>query len=264
MNILLTGSKGYIARGIQNSLGHKYHFTCINRDVFDLTNYQDTNTWFKNNDIYFDAVIHTAISGGNRLKTENSTILDNNIRMYLNLLECKPYYKKFINIGSGAETNLNSFYGLSKKMISSSIGDKSNFFNLRVYALFDEKEDSRRFIISNILKYSNNINMLIHKNKYMDFMYFLDFISIIDTYLQNHNMPKSYDCVYNNKYSLLDIANIINELNTYKVNIDVLDKNNDVNYIGNYTNIGLDYIGLEQGINQVYRKIYNEKNMVRS
>lgn len=263
-NILLTGSKGYIATGIKKYLGDKYNFISINRDTFDLTDYKKTQQWFQNNDTYYDAIIHTAIVGGNRLKTETSSILDENIKMYLNLLEAQHYYKKFINIGSGAEKLCDSFYGLSKKIISSSMSDKLGFFNLRVYALFDENEDNRRFILSNILRYTNNTTMLVHKNKYMDFMYFLDFIAVLDNYLQKDNLFKSFDCVYNIKYSLLDIATIINKLDLHKVDIQIIDKNNDVDYIGHYTDIGLNYIGLEQGITQTYRKIFYEKNMVCS
>jgi hypothetical protein len=57
---------------------------------------------------------------------------------------------------------------------------------------------------------------------------------------------------------MLDIINIINGLDSYKVDINF--KNNDFssNYIGDFIDLGLKYIGLEQGIRNVYNKLKNE------
>jgi nucleoside-diphosphate-sugar epimerase len=265
MNILLTGSNGYIGSNIIRYLGNIYNITTINRQTFDLRNYEHTKQWFSglNSNIYFDAVIHTAIVGGNRLRSDDSSILDDNIRMYLNLLNHRHYFKKFINIGSGAERTMSdSFYGLSKKIISSSISDKLNFYNLRIYAVFDDRENIRRFIKSNIQRYLNKENLVIHQNKFMDFIYFPDFISILNKYLKFNNIPKNIDCVYKEKHTLLDIAKIINRLDCYSTNIEIQNNNNDIDYIGEYNNINIDFIGLEQGIIKTYREIKNEKNMV--
>lgn len=261
-NILLTGSNGYIAKGIYDYLGLKYNIIKINRNIFDLTNYEFTKDWFKQTDLYFDVIIHTAISGGNRLVTESSETLDNNLRMYLNLLEFRSRYDKFINMGSGAEYNLDSFYGLSKKVIDRSMYDKNKFYNLRIYGLFDHKETDRRFIKSNIQRYINQENIIIHSNKYMDFIYFPDFIQIIRTYIESSDLPKTFDCVYDNKYSLIDIAQIINKLDRHSVDIEIKNSINDSDYIGSYYNLNIPYLGLAQGILQTYRKIKDEKNMV--
>lgn len=269
MNILLTGSHGYIGSGIIRHLGELYNIVTINRQIFDLRDTYATKQWFAalDDNTYFDIVIHTAIKGGNRLQKDTSNILDDNLIMYLNLLNHKERYKKFINIGSGAEKYYpDSFYGLSKKTIATSILDKEDFYNLRIYGIFDEYELDRRLIKSSIYKYLNNQNIIIYQNKYMDFIYFNDFISILKQYINLNNtpMPKNIDCVYKDKYMLTDIANIINRLDTSKVKIMIQNETNDKDYIGEYYNLNTDHIGLIQGIQRTYRKLKDEKNLVRT
>lgn len=260
--ILITGGNGYIAKSLYHKLPDTYQIECISRKNFDLTDSYATQQWFYNK--YYDVVIHTAIKGGNRLIIEDHSILEDNIRMYLNLLQCSNNYNKFINIGSGAETiNPPSFYGMSKKMIDYSVSNRDNFFNIRIYAIFDENELDRRFIKSNLYRYLNKKSLIIYQNKLMDFIYMDDFIQIINKYISIDNLPKSIDCVYKQKYSLLDISNIINNLDDYNVSINIENNINDKSYIGDYYNLGIDYIGLEQGIQITYRKLKNEKSMVR-
>lgn len=265
MNILITGANGYVGSNLYRYLNNKYHITTITRQDFDLINRQQTKNWF--DDKFFDVVIHTAIKGGSRLKADDCSILDDNINMYYNLLSCKQHYNKFINIGSGAEIyNPDSFYGLSKKIISTSTLQKDNFYTLRIYGLFDEYELPSRFIKNSINNYINKNKITIYKNKMMDFIYFQDFLQIITNYIENNELPKDIDCVYKKKYSLLDIANLINQLDNYKIDIDIIDPIADYDYISTTTqsNVYSNFIGLEQGIINSYRKIKNEKDMVCS
>lgn len=254
LSILITGANGYIGSNLKKYLSDSYDIIAINRQDFDLRDEFSSSKWFNNK--YFDVVIHTAIKGGSRLEVDDSSILDDNIRMYLNLLSHKDRYGKFINIGSGAEiSSPQSYYGMSKNVINNSIQDKDNFYSLRIYGIFDENEIERRFIKNNIVRYLNKKDLLIYQNKYMDFIYFPDFIKIIQTYLEKPNLPKTFDCVYQNKYSLIHIANIINTLDNYCVNIQVKNTNNDIDYMGIYHDIHLNYIGLENGILETYKQL---------
>jgi GDP-L-fucose synthase len=254
MNILITGGNGFVGSSIKvylDSINMKS--ISLSRKDFDLSCYESTKEWFIKEDQYFDVVIHTAITGGSRLKEDNYSIIDNNIKMYYNLLANSKYFHRFINLSSGAEySQLNKPYGLSKRTISESMKGKKNFCNLRIYAVFDENELTTRFIKNNINNYMNNTDISILQNKMMDFIYMKDFLSIIHQYIINSNLPNEINCVYSNKCSLLDIANIINSLESKKVNIDILNSGLGESYIGLYTDIGLKFIGIEQGINNMY------------
>ena len=150
MKILITGGNGYIAKSIYPSLHTKYDITTVGRQDFDLTNWDETNKWFEEKQ--FDVVIHTAVVGGSRLKEEDSSIMDQNLKMHYNLLDQQDKYTKFIYFGSGAEYSLNTPYGLSKFIINQSFKDKPNFYNLRIYGVFDENEWETRFIKTCIKK----------------------------------------------------------------------------------------------------------------
>ena len=101
MKILITGGNGYIARSIYSILHNKYDITTIGRKDFDLTDWKQTNEWFQ--DKSFDVIIHTAVSGGSRLKEETDLVIRENLLMYRNLLNHQDKFTKFISFGSGAE-----------------------------------------------------------------------------------------------------------------------------------------------------------------
>ena len=160
MKILITGSNGYIAQSIINSFNHKYEIIGLSRYDADLTVSNDVDNFFKKHK-FFDVIIHTAITGGSRLVVENSDVIDKNLNMYYNLLNHREKYNKFISLGSGAELyHTNTPYGLSKKVIHESILDKQNFYNIRIFGLFDENELPTRFIKSNIIRYIKKESMV--------------------------------------------------------------------------------------------------------
>jgi len=257
MKILITGGDGYIAKCLYKSLCDKYHVTSISRKDLDLTNGKSVIEWFS--DKTFDVVIHCAVKGGSRLKKETYEIADDNLKMYYNLLSCQSRYSKFIHFGSGAELyDVDSPYGLSKHVIRKSILEKNNFFNLRIFAVFNEDELNTRFIKSNIKRYIDKEPIQIHQDKYMDFIYMPDLIKIVETYIKFDNLPKEIDCVYNKTCSLSRIAQIINDLEEYKVEVKIGQGEGKV-YKGSGIPLLIDFIGLKKGIKQVYEKLKNDK-----
>jgi len=259
-NILITGGDGYIAKSIYNNLKDHYNITIVNRNNFDLTDREATNHFFQNR--YFDCVIHAAIKGGSRLEKDPLEVTHINLSMFYNLLANQSKFSKLINFGSGAELGLPTDpYGLSKNVISTLIKNTSYFYNIRVFAVFDENELETRFIKANIKRYINKELMLIHKDRLMDFFYMKDFIEIIKYYLTNKILPKTIDCTYENTLMLSEIANIINNLDTHKVEIKTSNEN-DFAYFGSKMPLeilNIKLVGLEQGLKETYNKL-NESN----
>ena len=256
MKILITGGKGYLGKSIHSALKDMFDVVSISRDDFDLTSHEHLKRYLKGK--YFDVVIHTAVSGGSRLREEKWSDMDNNLLMYYNLLRHKDHYGKLIHLGSGAEDLYkNTPYGLSKYVIKKSIEKQDNFFNLQIFGLFDENELDSRFIKSNLLRYISRKPMQIHMQKKMDFFYMKDLISLL-TYIiktPSKKLQKQAYCSYLEKYSLMEIADMINNLDEYKVDINIANEQG-VDYICNsVTNYGLQYIGLQKGIQEVYLKL---------
>jgi GDP-L-fucose synthase len=257
MKILITGGNGYIGKSLYNALKDKYDVTSINRKDFDLTAFEAMNKFFQGK--YFDVVIHCAVVGGSRLKTDSHKDMDVNLTIYYNLLQHKPHFNKLIHFGSGAEIhNPESPYGLSKKVISNSISEIDNFYNIRIYGVFDENELDTRFIKTNIKKYLNKQSIEIFQDKEMDFFFMEDLIILVQHYINNSNLSKEIDCVYDKTFTLLYITEIINNLENYRVPIVFQSQINGKAYKGKFTDLGLKYIGLKQGIIETYNKLKNE------
>jgi len=253
MKILITGGKGYIAKSLSKILSNKYDITSITRKDFDLTDREATNKWFEKK--YFDVVIHTAVKGGSRLRQEDGNDFYHNLQMFYNLYYNKDKFSKFIHFGSGAELGQpSSPYGLSKKIINDLTQSELGFYNIRIFGVFDENELNTRFIKSNIKRYINKEEIIIHQNKLMDFFYMKDLITLVEYYIKESHLSKITECSYIKKYTLLDIANIINQLSDYKVPIKQLGSLKGDSYIGT-TVPNLELIGLEKGIKEVYNKL---------
>lgn len=261
VKILITGANGYIGKALCNAFKDKYDVTPITRKDADLTNLKEVERIFKNE--YFDVVIHCAAEGGSRLKEDGVSVLDNNLKMYYNLLEHQYNYGKFIHFGSGAQFVKNpTLYGLSKHIIAESMRDKPQFYNIIIYGLFDENELDTRFIKSNIIRYIKGEPILI-QNKKMDFFYMNDLLSLVHHYISdkanNLRKIKTQYAIYGSPItSLLDIANIINDLSFQKVPIYQDVKEVEDYWCGPNRIERWEYIGLKQGIKNVYKKLLNE------
>jgi dTDP-4-dehydrorhamnose reductase len=254
LKILITGGNGYVAKSIQSALGTKYDITTITRQDFDLTNYHATCKFLENK--YFDAVIHTAVVGGSRLKEDDDSVIKQNLDMYYNLINNKEHFGKFITFGSGAELGWPTTpYGYSKRIIAESMLKKDYCLNLRIFAVFDENELDRRFIKSNILRYINREDIVVHQNKLMDFFYMKDLITLVDHHLQvDEWLYNVIDCRYTESRTLVEIAEIINTLDKYRVNISILEDGGKP-YTGNYVGLQIPLIGLENGIRNMYNNL---------
>ena len=87
-----------------------------------------------------------------------------------------------------------------------------------------------------------------------------DLVSLVEYYILNENLPSEVNCSYNEKYTLSNIANIINSLGNYRVNVDYNTEGMTEDYNFKDTNPlpNIPFIGLENGIKQVYNKLVNK------
>jgi UDP-glucose 4-epimerase len=260
MRVLITGANGYIGKTLHNALKDNHKVSGINRQVVDLLDSAAVRSYFNGAD-YFDVVIHCATAGATSPRSEDWNIMDNNLRMYYNLLQNRECYGRLIHFGSGAETYLPSTpYGYSKKVIAKSILNQDNFYNIKIFGVFDENELDTRFIKANIKRYLNKQPMQIDEVKFMDFFYMEDLISVVKYYIGEKKPPKEFDCVYSEtSHTLFGLATLINDLDDYKVEIVYGEKIGD-DYVSKYrSQLPYGFIGLEEGIKNVYYKLKQEK-----
>lgn len=262
MRVLITGANGYIGKSLYNALKDQYEVTTLTRNEADLTNFNQVLNFFE--DKYFDVVIHCAVAGGSRLTKDDWNVIDTNLIMYFNLIQVRSKYNRLIHFGSGAETYMpKEPYGYSKKVIAKSILNQDNFYNLKIFAVFDENELETRFIKANIKKYINKEPIQIHEAKFMDFFYMQDLIKVVEYYINEKEPPKEFDCVYSEAtYTLFGVAMLINKLDNYEVKVAYEDGIGD-DYISKYrSKLPIEFVGLERGIINTYNKIKEWNKLV--
>lgn len=259
LRILITGANGYVGKSLYNSLksNNKYNITLLTRKECDLTNI-DTD-FFQGK--YFDVVIHTAVVGGSRLKEEDDSILEQNLKMWRTLLANRANYGRLIHFGSGAELNPTTPYGVSKQIIRESLLTKDNFYNLRIFGVFDENEWETRFIKTCINNYIAKKPITIYQDRFFSFFYMEDLIILVKYYIDSNSslLDKEYNCVYPLTFTLGEVAEMVNRLDDHKVDILVDNDEWGINYeTSNYARDltkDLDMYGLPRGIRATYNKL---------
>lgn len=256
MKILITGGNGYIEKSIYYALCEKHDITLITKDHLNLIHRDEVKHYFS--DKHFDLVIHTSISGGNRLISDGSNVVSSNLLMYDNLMRCRDKFTRLIHFGSGAEDKADGYYGFSKHIINQLMKLDLKSANIKIYAVFDENELATRFIKSNILRYINREDIVIHQDKKMDFFYMKDLISLVEWLInqREEEFPiQTINCSYLENYTLTQVAEIINSLSDYKVGIKIENEGEGDDYCDVHPIIPFNLVGLEQGIKNTYNKL---------
>lgn len=274
MEILITGKNGFIGSHLVESLSQNYKVVSTSKEDLDLTDpLQVQNFLSKHN---FDLIINTTTVGGKSGVVDNSDVLHNNISSFFNILKYKLPTTKLFTFTSGYEldktvdhTGKNSnyvnyypldYYGMSKNIISRISSQYSDIYTFRLFGVYGEYEKDNRFIKKSILKYINHQPLHIIQNRYLDFIYVKDIIKIVKYYINNLDVSLDpfIEVVPFKKYTLVDIANIINNLNSHKVSITVDMPGMGLGYAGNgekFSQIVPNYSSPEVGIKAIYNYI---------
>lgn len=234
--ILLTGGNGFIGKNILESfLKNKYNIIAPSSSELNLSNDKEVDGFFKNNDI--DFVIHSASKPGHRNALDINNVFYNNTRMFFNLERNKKYYKKFINIGSGAIYDMRAYqlkmkedfftknipidqHGFCKYVCGKYIENTDNFFDLRVFGIFGKYEDyTIRFISNMICKALLDLPLRIKQNRFFDYIFIDDLMPVLDYFIQNEPNYKAYNVTPDYSIELLSIAEKVLEISKKKLPI---------------------------------------------
>ena len=242
MNILFTGHKGFLGREMIPYLSQNHNVLCPN---IRYTNSVDVDEFIKNNPI--DVILHAAIKGGRIVVVDEPEDCYDNILMFENLAK---HGIKMINFDSGASYDRRrsiygvyeeeigdhipvDYYGLSKFVTGWKCGDFEHTYNLRFFNVWGPQETDDRFTKVNVDNYINGQEIVIFRNKYMDFFYIEDTKKVVDLYLSSDDLPKNINLVYPENVMLTDVANIINNLSKHNVPVKILKEGLDNSYCGN-------------------------------
>lgn len=265
MKILFTGHKGTLGKELIPYLKQKHDVYCYD---INYSSVENVNQFFQNQQI--DFIIHSAIRGGRRVREDVVEDLYNNVMMF----ECLASQEiPMINFCSGASygrkrdiTNVDEkdfgkitpddYYGLSKYLITHRSRQMMNVYNLRFFNVFGPESPKNMFTSVNIMNYIKKEEIIIFKDKLMDFFGIDDTKKIVDLYLsKNKKLPKEINLVYNKNYYLSEIAEMINNLSNYRVPINILESGYDKSYSASGYELSRLNIELD-GINTSIKKCY--------
>jgi GDP-L-fucose synthase len=282
VKILITGANGFLGKHFKEHYSNEEHKVfSFGRQQLDVTDSKAVEEFFRNNHV--DIVLHTAVKGGRRDQLDTLDDFIDNMLMFRNLSKYSGQYGLMINFGSGAEFDRSrqiqnaeedeiyerwpsDYYGQSKNLITREINKHSNIINLRLFGCFGLHEKKNRMIKGNILKTEQDKDIVIYQNKMMDFFYIKDLCKVVDYIIKDpENFPyKDLNMCYKEKTDLEAVSKIIVNNSLYKKSIRVIIEKDGMgnSYSGcsdKLLSLGVDFIGLESGIAEVYKNLCRAK-----
>lgn len=276
MRILLTGSTGFIGKSIQDYFKTKnYQLYLPTHQQLDILILKDIENYIDKNQITH--IIHAASINERWYNKATSEHMYKNLLMFENIIHASQQCEKLIMFGSGAEfddgnditeckeediytTVPSTRGGLVKSIIAKRIHTitQPQCFYLRFFGGFGHYEQNDRFIKGNLINILNHKPIIIHQNRWFDFIYVEDLAIIINAILQNRNIPQDLNCVYSNKMSLYDIAKLMLKITNAQTDIIIEKNDTGLDYTGNgdrLKTLNLPLYGIENGIKQTYEYI---------
>ncbi len=277
MNILLTGSNGFIGSNLKNYLTEKYNLLTPVRYELDLTNSNKVFEYFNNNNI--DFIIHCASIGGVRGVEDKNNTKENNLLMVNNLIKFKNINARIILFGSGAmydkQRNLKKvkedeigkyypgdLYGQSKVEIAELVKKRDDITCLNIFACYGYNEKLTRFpsyAINCVLK---NEPIKINQNAVFDYLFIEDLEKIVNYFIKNNPNDKIINVTPDESISLYEMAKIINSFKGNKNKIEIINPEMNFEYTGNNSLLKKNYpkvsfISHIEGLKKLY--CYMEK-----
>lgn len=272
MNILLTGSGGFVGKNLKEYFKDFHNLLTPRSFELNLCDKVSVDEYFSKNNI--DYIIHCASVGGARgLKDKDATIQDN-VDMVNNLISAKQENVKIILFGSGAmygktrplkkvkEAEIGDFipedlYGQSKLEISKIVKKRDDILMLNIFACYGYEEKESRFPSYAINQVLNEEDIIINQNVVFDYLFIEDLQKIVEFFLNNKPNAKIINVTPTNSISLLEIAEIVNSFVEKKVDIKILNSQMNNEYTGDNNilldNIpGLKFTPIEKGLKKLY------------
>lgn len=224
MNILLTGSGGFIGSNLKEHLKDRYNLLCPRSYELNLTDENAVAQYFNSHNI--DFIIHCGTTGGARGVQDSPETLDDNIAMVNNLIKYKKDNVRVILFGSGAmydksrnlhkvkESEIGNFlpydlYGQSKMKIAEIVNKRDDILCLNIFACYGYNEKNSRFPSYAINQVIKGDDIVINQNVVFDYLFVEDMQRIVEHFIINKPLHKIMNITPSDSISLAEIADIV-------------------------------------------------------
>lgn len=280
MKILLTGGSGFIGKNIKEQLGNEFNIKAPSSRELNLLDKISISQYLKKEK--FDILIHSAVIAGVEQKVDEYSILDGNLRIFYNLLYFKDEFIKIFYFGSGSEYDQihmepcvaeNSFgnfipkdpYAFAKYIMSSETKKNEKVYDLILFGVFGKYEIWRKRFISNaICRKLKNMPIVLNQNRFFDYLYIDDLISILKNLLALDLKYHHYNICRGQSIDLLSLARMINEIDNSQSEIIVKNAGMEKEYSGDNSRLlrevpNVEFTEIHEAIEKLY--IYYKNNL---
>ena len=275
MNLLLTGSSGFIGKNLKAGLQNEYNLLTPSHSELELADEVSVKSYFENNNM--DFIIHCASVGGARGVEDEKSTVEKNLSMVNNLIKFKNDDTRIILFGSGAmydkSRNLHKvkeseigniipkdLYGLSKLKIAELTKLRDDITCLNIFACYGYGEKSSRFPSYAIDRVLNNEPIIINQNVVFDYLFVEDMVKIVKYFIKNTPCDKIINITPTESISLVEIANLINLMSENPVGIELQNHEMNNEYTGDNTLLLKNYRDFKfTSMKDGLRKLYNYK-----
>lgn len=279
MNILLTGSGGFIGKNLKTYLQDKYNLLTPRSYELNLIDKQAVKEYFESNEI--DFVIHCASTGGARGIQDRDTTIEDNIAMVDNILKYKKAKTRVILFGSGAmygksrplhkvkEEEIGNvipsdLYGKSKMLIAEKVKNRDDVVCLNIFACYGYGEKESRFPSYAINQVLKGEDIEINQNVIYDYLFVEDMVKIVEHYITYKPISNIINITPTKSVSLEEIAKIVNRFCGNKVNIKIKNPIMNNEYTGDNSLLlsdipDFEFTKIEDGLKKLYNYI-NQNN----
>ncbi|MCZ8286750.1 MAG: NAD-dependent epimerase/dehydratase family protein [Bacteroidia bacterium] len=282
MYILVTGGNGFIGKNIKESyLAQKYTITAPSRFELDCSDDESVAAYFKKHS--FDVVIHSAAKAGHRNASDTSNLFLTNSRMMFNLLKHQNSWGKLLNMGSGAIYDMQHYlpkmpetyfgthipkdeHGYNKYILGKLLPSLNQVYDFRIFGIFGKYEDyAIRFISNAICKTIFDLPITLRQDRKFDYLYIDDLMPVLEHFIHNDPVEKSFNITPDESVSLLDIARLVREISGKNIDIVVANEGLGMEYSGDNSLLrkempSLHLTALEKSVIELYHWYASNKN----
>jgi UDP-glucose 4-epimerase len=275
VKILITGRDGFIARSLSENFGSDFSVISANRETLDLIDPVEVSNYLKRNS--FDIIIHAATydAAPSFSIKDPERVLENNLRMFFNIVRCQGDFGKMIYFGSGAEFSKDHWkpkmkedyfdthiptdqYGFSKYIMSKYTLLSHNIFNLRLFGVFGKYDDWRyRFIPNACCQAVLDMPVTINKNAVFDFLYIDDLSKIVKWFINHQPSHHIYNVCSGKAFEFKKLAETIVDISGKDLEIIIKTDGPGKIYSGDNSRLlaelkGFQFTPIKQSINELY------------